>query len=35
MLVEYTWGVQVAKVTPTRWSHTPAVGKLQMDVPTR
>ena len=25
---------QVAKVTPTRWSHTPAVGKLLMDTPT-
>ena len=34
MLVEYTWGGQVAKVTPTRWSHTPAVGKLLMDTPT-
>ena len=35
MLVKYTCGEQVAEVTPTCWSHTPAVGKLLMDIPTR
>ena len=35
MLVEYTCSGQVAKVTPMRWSHTPAVGKLLMDTHAR
>ena len=35
MLVKYTCGGQVAKVTPMRWWHAPAVGKLLMDTPTR